>query len=144
VVAVAVNVMAVVVNMVAMDVVAAGAAVMCVVRRIAVADGPGWRRFLEEDFFNVVKNVCREPRQAAHDKVPFAMRIVVVQSLLGMDSVVWKSELSVFVSASYANMDIRIRIRFQYGCQMDVFEPIFNIIRTRHYPNYPKHKIKYP
>jgi hypothetical protein len=33
---------------------------------------------------------------------------------------VWRSKLSVF--AKTANMDIRIRIRFQYGCQMDVFE----------------------
>jgi hypothetical protein len=31
---------------------------------------------------------------------------------LGMDSEVWKSELSVFVSAKNAIMDIRIRIRF--------------------------------
>jgi hypothetical protein len=31
---------------------------------------------------------------------------------VGMDSDVWKSELSVFVSAKNANMDIRIRIRF--------------------------------
>jgi hypothetical protein len=31
---------------------------------------------------------------------------------LGMDSDVWKSELSVFVSAKNVNMDIRIRIRF--------------------------------
>jgi hypothetical protein len=31
---------------------------------------------------------------------------------LGMDSYVWKSELSIFVSAKNVNMDIRIRIRF--------------------------------
>jgi hypothetical protein len=31
---------------------------------------------------------------------------------VGMDSDVWKSELSVFVSAKNVNMDIRIRIRF--------------------------------
>jgi hypothetical protein len=31
---------------------------------------------------------------------------------LGMDSDVWKSKLSVFVSAKNVNMDIRIRIRF--------------------------------
>jgi hypothetical protein len=31
---------------------------------------------------------------------------------LGMDSDVWKSELSLFVSAKNVNMDIRIRIRF--------------------------------
>jgi hypothetical protein len=31
---------------------------------------------------------------------------------IGMDSDVWKSELSVFVSAKNAYMDIRIRIRF--------------------------------
>jgi hypothetical protein len=39
-----------------------------------------------------------------------------------MDSDVWKSELSVFVSAKNVNMDICIRICFLYGCQMDVFE----------------------
>jgi hypothetical protein len=33
-------------------------------------------------------------------------------SRLGMDSDVWKSELSVFVSAKNANMDIRIHIHF--------------------------------
>jgi hypothetical protein len=32
---------------------------------------------------------------------------------------VWRSKLFVFVFAKTANMDIRIR--FQYGCQMDVF-----------------------
>jgi hypothetical protein len=31
---------------------------------------------------------------------------------VGMDSDVWKFELSVFVSAKYVNMDIRIHIRF--------------------------------
>jgi hypothetical protein len=31
---------------------------------------------------------------------------------LGMDSDVWKSELSIFVSAKNVNMDIHIRIRF--------------------------------
>jgi hypothetical protein len=31
---------------------------------------------------------------------------------VGMDLDVWKSELSVFVSAKNANMDIHIRIRF--------------------------------
>jgi hypothetical protein len=31
---------------------------------------------------------------------------------VGMDSDIWKSELSVFVSAKNVNMDIRIRIRF--------------------------------
>jgi hypothetical protein len=31
---------------------------------------------------------------------------------VGMDSDVWKSELSVFVSAKNINMDMRIRIRF--------------------------------
>jgi hypothetical protein len=30
--------------------------------------------------------------------------------------------LSIFVFARTANMDIRIRIRFQYGCQMDISE----------------------
>jgi hypothetical protein len=35
---------------------------------------------------------------------------------------VLRSELSVFVFAKTANMDISIRIRFKYGCQMDVFE----------------------
>jgi hypothetical protein len=33
-------------------------------------------------------------------------------SSIGMDSDVWKSELSAFVSAKNVNMDIRIRIRF--------------------------------
>jgi hypothetical protein len=45
-----------------------------------------------------------------------------------MDSDVWKSELSVFVSAKNVNMDIRIH--FLYGCQMDVFESDF-----QYYPN---------
>jgi hypothetical protein len=40
--------------------------------------------------------------------------------LVKMD--VWISELPVFEFAKTANMDIRIRIRFQYGCQMDIFE----------------------
>jgi hypothetical protein len=31
-----------------------------------------------------------------------------------MDSDVWKSELSVFVSAKNVNMDIRIRIRIRF------------------------------
>jgi hypothetical protein len=35
---------------------------------------------------------------------------------------VWNSELSVFVFARIANMDICIRIQFQYGCQMDISE----------------------
>jgi hypothetical protein len=43
---------------------------------------------------------------------------------------VWKSELSVFVSANNVNMDIRICIRFKYRCQMDVFESDF-----QYYPN---------
>jgi hypothetical protein len=34
----------------------------------------------------------------------------------------WKFELSVFVFAKTTNMDIYIRIRFQYGCQTDVSE----------------------
>jgi hypothetical protein len=33
---------------------------------------------------------------------------------------VWRSEL--FVFAETVNMDIRIFIRFQYGCQMYTFE----------------------
>jgi hypothetical protein len=41
---------------------------------------------------------------------------------LGLEIAVWRSELSIFVSAKTANMDICIRIRFQYGCHMDVFE----------------------
>jgi hypothetical protein len=41
---------------------------------------------------------------------------------LGLEMDVWKSELFVFVFAKTANMDIRIRIRFQYGCQMDISE----------------------
>ena len=45
-----------------------------------------------------------------------------LQLYLGLEMDVWRSELSVFVFAKTANMDIRIRIRFQYGCQMDVFE----------------------
>jgi hypothetical protein len=40
-----------------------------------------------------------------------------------MDSDVWKSELSVFVSAKNVNIDIRIR--FKYGFQLDVFESDF-------------------
>lgn len=32
---------------------------------------------------------------------------------------VWKFELYVLILAKTANMDICIRIRFQYGCQME-------------------------
>jgi hypothetical protein len=35
---------------------------------------------------------------------------------------VWKSELYVLILAKTANMNICIRIRFQYECQMDVLE----------------------
>jgi hypothetical protein len=41
---------------------------------------------------------------------------------LGLEMDVWRFELSVFVFAKTANMNICIRIRFQYRCQMDVFE----------------------
>jgi hypothetical protein len=65
---------------------------------------------------------------------------------LGMDSDVWKSELSyllkmliwIYVFVFIFNMDVR----WMYS------NPIFNIIRIRHYPKYPtlfvSAKVKYP
>jgi hypothetical protein len=54
-----------------------------------------------------------------------------------MDLDVWKSELSVFVSAK----NINIKSVFVFVFNMDVtwmyLNMIFNIIRIRHYTNYP-------
>jgi hypothetical protein len=55
---------------------------------------------------------------------------------VGMDSDVWKSKLSVFVSAKNVNMDIHIRIRFNMDVRWMYSNPIFNITRIRHYPKY--------
>jgi hypothetical protein len=52
---------------------------------------------------------------------------------VGMDSDVWKSELSVFVSTKNVNVDIH-----SYSFLIWMYSnPICNIIRIRHYPNYP-------
>jgi hypothetical protein len=62
---------------------------------------------------------------------PPAVRMpAMVHAWVGMDLDVWKSELSVFVSTKNVNMDICIRICFQYGCHTDVFESYF-----QYYPN---------
>jgi hypothetical protein len=48
----------------------------------------------------------------AVDEVAVASAAEVAVKELGMDSDVWKSELSAFVSTKNVNMDIRIHIHF--------------------------------
>jgi hypothetical protein len=55
-----------------------------------------WSHVQEQEFTSV--RPTRGPKRA--------------QAHVGMDSDVWKFELSIFVSAKNVNIDIRIRIRF--------------------------------
>jgi hypothetical protein len=63
------------------------------------------------------------------DRSPFDSSL---ESTVGVDSDVWKSELSVYVSTKNVNVDIQ-----SYSFLIWMYSnPIFNIIRIRHYPNY--------
>jgi hypothetical protein len=74
---------------------------------------------------------------------------------VGMDSDVWKSQLSVFVSAKTLIWLFVFVFVFNRDVRWMYPNPIFNIIYIRHYLNYPtkiwhirhysyQHKIKYP
>jgi hypothetical protein len=72
---------------------------------VLVAASSTINRLPHKFFYDMTPNSRRERISHGHDDDPSWQSV-------GMDSDVWKSELSVFVSAKNVNMDIRICICF--------------------------------